>query len=106
MASGIGGGTCVLFVKEKNYVFTSCDFVPVVGVKYLPGICWQGMYVFMFYVSRKQACGYGLLRGYNKQIRKRRSNIALRRSYPKMKNDAFVYSFCKKGLAIIMAWKK
>jgi hypothetical protein len=49
MASGLGGGTCVLFVKEQNYVFASCNFVPVDGVEYFSGICWREMYVFMFF---------------------------------------------------------
>jgi hypothetical protein len=48
LASGLGGGTCVSCVKEQNYVFASCNFVPVDRVEYFPGICWREMYVFMF----------------------------------------------------------
>ncbi len=57
MASGLEGRTCVSFVKEQNYVFASCNFVPVDGVEYFPGICWREMYVLCFFVSRKQTCG-------------------------------------------------
>jgi hypothetical protein len=35
-------------------------FLPVDGVKYFSGILGWEKYVFMFYVSRKQACGHGL----------------------------------------------
>jgi hypothetical protein len=43
LASGLKGGTCVSCVKEQNYVFASCNFVPVDGVEYFSGIFWQEM---------------------------------------------------------------
>ncbi len=48
MGKQLGGGTCVWSVKKQNYVFPSCDFVPVDGVMYFPQNCWWERYVFMF----------------------------------------------------------
>ncbi len=50
----LGGGTCVWSAKEQNYVFASCNFVPVDGVKYFPGICWQERYVFVFFFGEEK----------------------------------------------------
>ncbi len=46
----LGGGTCVWSVKEQNYVFASCNFVPVDGVEYFPGIGWRERYKVCFCV--------------------------------------------------------
>ncbi len=51
----LGGGTCVQSVKEQNYVFAYCNFVPVDGVEYFSGIFGRERYVSMFLCFQKMS---------------------------------------------------